>query len=137
MCLETRNCISKKNVDARLWVSLSNPVITSISINFFHIIDYIRSKYKQSVIQIISFWFLENDPNKCLEDDGNGFFPDNDCIDCSKPPKQKCANGYIMSSALISYGSKQCTKITCTKSGNQINSKLQITSHIISYTRLI
>jgi len=58
---------------------------------------------------------IENDPNKCLEDNGKGFSPDSDCIDCSKPPKQKCANGYIMSSALISYGSKQCTKITCTK----------------------
>ena len=63
------------------------------------------------------FLFLENDPSKCLEDDGNGFVPDNDCIDCTQPPKQKCADGYIMHSSLISYNSKQCTKIICTKPG--------------------
>ena len=84
--------------------------------------DIFRSKYGQSVLQIMSFWFLVNRPNKCLEYDEKGDFPDNDCIDCSKPPKQKCADGYIMNSSLITYDSKQCTKITCTKSGNQIHS---------------
>ena len=34
MCLETQNCFSKKNVDARRRVSLSTPVITSISIDY-------------------------------------------------------------------------------------------------------
>jgi len=57
----------------------------------------------------------ENDPSKCLEDWGNGFVPDNDCIDCDKPPKQKCADGYIMNSSLIYDPPSQCTKITCTK----------------------
>ena len=51
-----------------------------------------------------------NDPSKCLEDNGQGFILDNDCIDCSKPPKQGCADGYIMNSSPYD----GCTKITCT-----------------------
>jgi len=55
-----------------------------------------------------------NDPSKCTEDRGNGFVPDDDCITCEKPPKQKCADGYIMDSSVISDPPNQCTKITCT-----------------------
>ena len=67
----------------------------------------------------MSFLFLENDPSKCLEDSGNGFVPDNDCIACTKSHRQKCADGYIMNSSPIM--NHQCTKITCTKPGNQIS----------------
>ena len=65
---------------------------------------------------------IGNDPSKCMEDRGNGFVPDDDCITCEKPPKQKCADGYIMDSTLIYDPPNQCTKITCTNPGNQISS---------------
>ena len=68
----------------------------------------------------MTFWFLENDPNKCRVDNGNGFVPDIDCKDCSTPPKQKCADGYIMRPSFIYHNSKECTKIGCLRpSGNQ------------------
>ena len=58
----------------------------------------------------------EHDSSKCLEDkDGKGLKPDNDCIDCMKPPKQGCADGYLMNSSPHphpTYGA--CSKITCT-----------------------
>ena len=56
----------------------------------------------------------KHDPSKCLEDRGQGLKPDNDCIDCSKTPKQGCTDGYIMNS--LPYNG--CTKITCTLPGN-------------------
>ena len=63
-----------------------------------------------------------HDPSKCLEDKGQGLKRDNDCIDCLKPPKQGCANGYIMNS----WPYNGCTKITCTLPGNFHNTFLQI-----------
>ena len=51
-----------------------------------------------------------HDSSKCLEDNGEGLLPDSDCRDCSKPPKQACANGYIMTSSTLANG---CTEITC------------------------
>jgi len=56
---------------------------------------------------------LGNDPSKCMEDTGNGFVPDDDCITCEKPPIQKCADGYIMDSLLMYEPPNQCTKIIC------------------------
>ena len=56
-----------------------------------------------------------HNPSKCLEDKGQGLKPDNDCVDCMKPPKQGCADGYLMNSYQHShptYGT--CSKITCT-----------------------
>ena len=69
----------------------------------------------------MSFLFLENNPSKCLEDKGKGFVPDNDCIACSKKLRQKCADGYIMNSSPVYFNNYRCTKITCTKPGNQIS----------------
>ena len=62
------------------------------------------------------------DASKCLEDKGHGLRPDNDCIDCLKPAKQGCADGYIMNSSPLN----GCTKITCTVPGTFSEIFLQI-----------
>ena len=53
---------------------------------------------------------VSHDSSKCLEDNGAGMQPDNDCRDCSNPPNQACNSGYIMTSTTLSNG---CTTITC------------------------
>lgn len=50
------------------------------------------------------------DASKCMEDNGSGMKLDRDCTDCSNPPRQACADGYVMSSRKARY----CTRITCT-----------------------
>ena len=62
------------------------------------------------IFVLLFILLVAHDSSKCLEDNGEGMQPDSDCRDCSKPPKQGCANGYIMSSTTLSNG---CTKITC------------------------
>ena len=58
--------------------------------------------------------FIDKNPNKCLEDNGQGLLPDKDCIDCNHPPKQGCDDGYIMDA----FPFNGCTKIRCLKPGN-------------------
>jgi len=55
----------------------------------------------------------DHDPSKCLEDNGRGLQPDNDCIDCNNPPKQSCDDGYVMNA----FPYKGCIRIICTKPG--------------------
>ena len=50
----------------------------------------------------------------CLEDNGEGLIPDNDCISCMQPPKQGCADGYIMHDVPLN---NSCTQIICTRPG--------------------
>ena len=64
-----------------------------------------------SIAECLDSLVAEQDPSKCLEDNGKGLKHDNDCLDCSKPPKQGCADGYLMNSS--PHG--KCTKITCTQ----------------------
>ena len=73
-----------------------------------------------SIAECLDSLVAEQDSSKCLEDNGKGLKHDNDCLDCSKPPKQGCADGYIMNSS--PHGRQHdnpryaiCTKITCTK----------------------
>ena len=35
-----------------------------------------------------------HDPSKCLEDNGSGLKPDDDCVDCADTPAVGCAGGY-------------------------------------------
>jgi len=39
----------------------------------------------------------QHDSSKCLQKDGSGYHPDIDCTDCSYPPRQACANNYVLS----------------------------------------
>lgn len=52
-----------------------------------------------------------HDSSKCLEDNGNGLLQDLDCKDCSNPPKQACANGYVLK---VTANKNGCTTISCT-----------------------
>ena len=79
------------------------------SYNLVDILD--QRDYERIYEHFHSLFGLDHDASKCLEDNGKGLKPDYDCIDCSKPPKQACADGYIMSPSLTP--SKRCTKITC------------------------
>ena len=53
-----------------------------------------------------------HNPRKCLENNGRGYRQDRDCIDCSKPPRQACADGYRLISKPWLWG---CTRIECFK----------------------
>jgi len=57
----------------------------------------------------------DHDVSKCMENNGAGMKPDADCRDCSQPPKQACADGYIMSSLYPpSRRNGRCSDIICT-----------------------
>merc|ERR1719419_126319 len=49
-------------------------------------------------------------PNVCLENNGNGYFHDADCIDCTYPPLQRCDGYYTMISTPFQ---GRCTRILC------------------------
>ena len=65
------------------------------------------------MICILKFYFIGHDPKKCLEDNGDGFDEDDDCGDRDKPPKQKCADEYIM--VMVGQVNPYITKIACSK----------------------
>ena len=67
----------------------------------------------------ISF-FTDHNQGKCLEDNGQGLLPDDDCLDCSNPPKQGCDDDYIMDPLPLN----NCTKITCREPGNLLSCNL-------------
>merc|ERR1719229_662075 len=48
---------------------------------------------------------------KCQENNGDGWFDDDDCLDCGNPPMQRCTNGGILHQEPVEHG---CTKATCT-----------------------
>ena len=52
-----------------------------------------------------------SDVGICLEDNGEGLIADTDCISCMHPPKQGCADGYIMHDVPLN---NSCNKIMCT-----------------------
>jgi len=53
-----------------------------------------------------------HDSSKCLEDNGSGYLPDKDCIDCTWPPKQACADDYYMTNISTTHA---CNVILCLK----------------------
>merc|ERR1712110_8461 len=59
----------------------------------------------------------QHDATKCLENNGRGLLQDLDCRDCSLPPRQGCADGYIMTSNFLGTDGQglQCTDITCAR----------------------
>jgi len=52
----------------------------------------------------------QHDSSKCLEDNGSGYLPDNDCVDCTWPPKQACADNYYMTNISTT---NPCNVILC------------------------
>ena len=85
------------------------PNLSNSSIHIFSVIP---------IAECLDSLVAEEDSSKCLEDrgKGKGLKPDNDCIDCMKPPKQGCSDGYLMKSYEHhnpTWGT--CSKITCTK----------------------
>ena len=77
---------------------------------------------KHLILHSNDVFFIGHDPSKCLEEhvsNGLGLQPDNDCLTCDNPPRQGCADGYIMDVFPTSWNNDHgCTKITCTKPGN-------------------
>ena len=83
---------------------------SSINQTFRFKVDFIKIIHLICIFVLLFILLVAHDSSKCLEDNGNGLQPDSDCRDCSKPPKQACADGYIMTSTTLSNG---CTEITC------------------------